>query len=432
MGIVVSTGKHEEMVAEKTTLLNEHKAKAERKRDELEAYKAKVAQEEAALQQELEELETRKAKLAEQQNTLQSSYSEMETLRQKREADVVGRCVLKISQRSLGMCFSEWKEFVTEAVREKDRQAYSGKVEELELKNRHLKSAVKEKQDHLGAVEEQNQKDKAMQLIMRLKSKEVAVCFNQWKGFVRANVEDRHRRSVEALQQKLEEMRADRDRLRLKLTDSEREGLKLAMTKFELEEKDLHKQSHISELAHALTQARDTIEQQVQQWPASSKSMRKELTALSSAYDDVVRVSTKTHDEVTKSATPSAVSEQPQPPVPVPDQPAEESTKEALETAPSPVTEPEEPSAESACKQEPRAETEPAAESVVGEAAPAELKAVGTEAPPTAPAPEAAVDTVTETELTTAETAAAVAPDETETTSAAEDAVRPAERAVVT
>ena len=331
MGIVVSTGKHEQMVAEKTNFLNEQRATAERMRAELEAYKAKTAEEESALEQQLQDLETQKAKLVEQQKTLQGDYSEMESLRQEREAQVVQRCVMRITQRSLGVCFSEWKEFVTDNVRERDRQMYSSKVEELATKNKHLKASVEEKLKELETLEEQTQKDKAMQLIMRLKYKEVSVCFNQWKSYVRSNVEDRHARNVRALQEKLVEMKADWDRLRKRLTDAEREGLKLAMAKFELEEKDLKKQSHISELADALTQARDTIERQVQQWPSSSKSMRRELVALNSAYEEVARASTS----ALQSPQPSravVAPEQPQAQPQFAGQPAE-LAKETLETA---------------------------------------------------------------------------------------------------
>ena len=97
MGIVVSTGKHEQMVAEKTNFLNEQKAEAERMRAELEAYTAQTAEEESALEQQLQDLETQKAKLVEQQKTLQGDYSEMESLRQEREAQVVQRCVMRIT-----------------------------------------------------------------------------------------------------------------------------------------------------------------------------------------------------------------------------------------------------------------------------------------------------------------------------------------------
>ena len=244
MGIVVSSAKHEQMVAEKTEALNQAKATAERKREELAAHKAKTAEEEAALEEELRALEEQKTKLVTQQQTLQADYSEMEQLRQEREQQVVQRCILRIFQRSLGVCFSEWKEFVTDLIRERDRQQYSSKVEELALHNKHLKATVEERLKELESVEEQTKQDKTMQLIMRLKYKEVSICFNQWKAYVRANVEDRHKRNVDQLKVKLDEMQAERDKLRAKLTDSEREGLKLAMAKFELEEKDLQKEEN--------------------------------------------------------------------------------------------------------------------------------------------------------------------------------------------
>ena len=52
MGIVVSSAKHEQLVAEKTEALNQAKATAERKREELAAHKAKTSEEEAALEEE--------------------------------------------------------------------------------------------------------------------------------------------------------------------------------------------------------------------------------------------------------------------------------------------------------------------------------------------------------------------------------------------
>jgi len=368
MGIVVSTGKHEQMVAEKTNFLNEQKAEAERMRAELEAYKAQTAEEESALEQQLQDLETQKAKLVEQQKTLQGDYSEMESLRQEREAQVVQRCVMRITQRAIGVCFSEWKEFATDMVRERDRQKYSSKVEELATKNKHLKASVEERLKELAALEEQAQKEKATQLIMRLKYKEVSLCLHQWKAYVRANVEDRHARNVEALQQKILEMEVDRDRLREQLNDAEREGLKLAMAKFELEEKDLKKQSHISELADALTQARDTIERQVQQWPSSSKSMRRELVALNSAYEEVARASSGLQSPQPSRSVAAPEQPQPQPQPQLVAQPAE-SAKEALETAATPST------AESPTADAP-SETEPAADSTGAEGAPAESAAM--------------------------------------------------------
>jgi hypothetical protein len=438
MGIVVSTGKHEQMVAEKTNVLNDQKGKADRKREELAAYKAKTAEEEAALEKQLKDLETQKTKLVEQQKTLQADYSEMEALRQEREAQVVNRCVLRIFQRALGVCFSEWKEFVSELVRERDRQMYSSKVEELALKNKHLKATVEEKLKELEAVEEQTQKDKATQLIMRLKYKEVAICFNQWKGYVRANVDDRHRRNVEALKQKLVEMEVDRDRLRARLTDAEREGLKLAMAKFELEEKDMQKQSHIAELAGALTQARDTIERQVQQWPSSSRTMRRELKALNSAYDEVARASS-----TGQSSSATAVPRQSQPQLAT--QRAGESSKEAPETAAKLTAaqslREEVPSEGAATGTAPgaeiaaAAEAQPAGEAVtaaeteaVAESASAQPDATGTTASAAAPASTVAADTGTDTELTLVETSVAVASEIAQTKSEqAEDGVRPAE-----
>ena len=136
MGLVVSTGTHERLVAEHEVALAEAKSKAERKREELASYKAKSVEEEAALEETLKRLESQKAKLSEQQQTLQADYSEMEQLRQERESQVVQRCILRIFQRSLGVCFSEWKEFVTDIIRERDRVQYSSKVEELAMKNK--------------------------------------------------------------------------------------------------------------------------------------------------------------------------------------------------------------------------------------------------------------------------------------------------------
>ena len=321
MGIVVSTGTHERLVAEHEAELAEAKSKADRKREELAEHKYKSVEEEAELEAELKRLESQKAKLATQQQTLQADYSEMEQLRQEREAQVVQRCILRIFQRSLGVCFSEWKEAVTDIIRERDRVTYSSKVEELAMKNKQLKQHVKDKEGELNACEEQTKRDRATQLIMRLKYKEVAICFNQWKGYVRANFEDRHQRSLTVLQQKLEEMRGERDKLRARLTEAEREGLKLAMTKFELEEKDLQKEGHISELADALTQARDTIERQVHQWPSSSKGMRRELTALNSAYEAVARTSDKSTYATSprKSAAAAAAAEPVQAPAAAPE-----------------------------------------------------------------------------------------------------------------
>ncbi len=441
MGIVVSTAKHEQMVAEKTNVLNDQKAKADRKREELASYKAKTAEEEAALEKQLQDLETQKEKLVDQQKTLQADYSEMESLRQEREAQVVNRCVLRIFQRALGVCFSEWKEFVVDLVRERDRQMYSSKVEELALKNKHLKASVDEKLKELAAVEEQTQKDKATQLIMRLKYKEVAICFNQWKGYVRANVEDRHRRSVEALQQKLADMKVDRDRLRVRLTDAEREGLKLAMAKFELEEKDLQKQSHIVELAGALTHARDTIERQVQQWPSSSKSMQRELKALNAAYEEVARASsTSGGDQPSRT---SAVPGQPQSAT----QNARDSSKETPETAAT-TSAPESLREESpsevgalaetkpgaavaaAAEVEPTGEANAAAETTepLAESAPVESDATAATAPAAAPASDVAADAGACTEPTLVETPVAVVPEIAKTKSEqAEDGVRPAE-----
>eukprot|EP01043_Picozoa_sp_COSAG02_P004626 COSAG02_NODE_122_length_35306_cov_98.280967_25_plen_458_part_00 len=441
MGIVVSTAKHEQMVAEKTNMLNDQKAKADRKREELAAYKAKSDEEEGALEKQLQELELQKAKLVEQQKTLQADYSEMESLRQEREAQVVNRCVLRIFQRALGVCFAEWKEFVVELVRERDRQMYSSKVEELALRNKHLKASVDEKLKDLAAVEEQTQKDKATQLIMRLKYKDVAICFNQWKGYVRANVEDRHRRNVEALKQKLVDMEADRDRLRVRLTDAEREGLKLAMAKFELEEKDLQKQSHIAELAGALTHARDTIERQVQQWPSSSKSMRRELKVLNSAYEEVARVSSTSG--AAESSHSSAVPGQSQPQSAT--QRAGDSSKEAPETAakptaaeslrertPSEVGAPAETKPEAAVAVtsdvKPAEETTAAAETteLLAKSASVESDATTATALAAASASEVAADAGADTEPTLVETPVAVVL-EIAKTEQAEDGVRPAE-----
>ena len=280
----VSSSKHERLVLEHETELREARERAERAKADLEAHKTASQEEHEALTAELARLEEQKAKLVGQQKTLQADYSEMESIRQEREAQVVQRCILRIFQRCVGVCFKEWKDVVTEIVRERDREQFAAKVEELAVRNKQLKAEVDAKKKEVEAVEEDTQQNKVKQLLMRLKYKEVAICYNQWKGYVRANVEERHQRNIEALQLKLGEMVAERDRLRTRLTDVEREGLKLALTKFELEEKDLRKEGHIAELAGALTEARDTIQRQVEQWPSSTKAMQRELKALDSAY----------------------------------------------------------------------------------------------------------------------------------------------------
>eukprot|EP01046_Picozoa_sp_COSAG06_P027434 COSAG06_NODE_2422_length_6906_cov_3.078336_8_plen_275_part_00 len=233
------------------------------------------------------------------------------------------------------------------------------------------------------------------QLIMRLKYKEVSICFNQWKAYVRANVEDRHKRNVEQLKVKLDEMQVERDKLRAKLTDSEREGLKLAMAKFELEEKDLQKEGHISELAEALTQARDTIERQVQQWPSSSKGMRRELVALNSAYDKVARASAKGPYGAAVGASPlrqstGGTAE----PEAVAAAAAAEATEPAAEPeAPAPAAEPEAPAPAAepeAPVEAPAAEPEPAPAEKAAEPAAAAAPAGDDEADAVRPAEEAA------------------------------------------
>ena len=192
--------------------------------------------------------------------------------------------MLRFTNRFVGICFSEWKDFIVEIVQARDREKYSGQVEKLDADNRELRRGLEDAKAELERVEKEAAELKAKQLILRILNREVATCFNQWRGYARDNVEERHLRQVDQLQSKLCDMEVERDKLRKDLDGAEWEGLKIAMAKFELEEQDLQKENQIGELSDALTQARNVIEQQVQLWPSSSKRTRKELDRLDQAH----------------------------------------------------------------------------------------------------------------------------------------------------
>jgi hypothetical protein len=228
--------------------------------------------------------------LESQQSNLQADYSEMEALRQQREAQVVQRVLLRFANRCVGTCFTEWKEFITEMVRERDRNKYASQVDDLQTTNTRLHEEHTKVSQELAGSEKQNSELKAKQLILSILNRELSRCFMNWRGFARDHVEERHERQVDLLRAKIEEMRTERDALRTQLDGAELEGLKIAMTKFELEEQDLQKENQINELTAALTQARDAIGQQVELWPSSSKVMRRELQRLDQAHNRATTV----------------------------------------------------------------------------------------------------------------------------------------------
>ena len=311
MGGVVSSGKHKRLVGEQEALLEQHKQSISDAKHAISVREQESAASNATLESQLQKLEDEKAQLDAQQATLQVEYVEMEKQRQEREAkvcdstlvyswpaqdldsascfvQVVQRVILRVVNRCIGICFSEWKDFVLEIVKRRDRDKHSAKVAELEKINAELRQTMQSVQAELDQTEEENAHQKAKQLIMKMMHREMSSCFSRWKRFLRAHVEERHERRVADLKHRLADMEAERDALRKKLDGQELEGFKVAMQKFELETQEQRKESQIVSLTQALVDARGTLEQQAHLWPASSKQVQKQMRALDVAHNQVV------------------------------------------------------------------------------------------------------------------------------------------------
>jgi hypothetical protein len=283
MGGGISKTKHRAIIGESEAQLDEHEAALAGTKAEMESHAAESARAEKDLNGKLVVLKEEKQRLDAKQAVLQAEYTDMEEQRLAREQQVIQRVILRVINRCVGNCFVEWKDFVTELVRERDREKYAHQVVDLQGTNTELRKELGGVQAELDATEAENAQQKTKQLMLKLLHREMATCFNQWKGYVRAHVEERHHRQVAALQTKLEEMRSMRDELRAQLDGAELEGLKIgeqtspprsavkharltdqtrlaqprcsAMQKFELEERDSQKESQIETLTQALLDA---------------------------------------------------------------------------------------------------------------------------------------------------------------------------------